>query len=235
MTNKLNPEILCVIPARGGSKGIPRKNIRLLAGKPLIHYSISAALGSKFVSRVIVSTEDNEIALIANDLGSEVPFLRPKELAEDNIHSVYPVIDVLKKLEATERYVPEAIIMLLPTSPLTCSHHIDEAFKRFSDLKSGSVISVCPFDKPVSAIRRIDGGMMKPVIDVENFNVQRQDFQLYIVNASIYIAKPAVLFKAKTFHTNEVYPYVMKKEDSLDINDMNDFENVSRIISERKL
>jgi N-acylneuraminate cytidylyltransferase len=229
----LNKEVLCVIPARGGSKGIPRKNIKSLAGKPLIYYSITAALQSKSVSRAIVSTEDNEIAKIAKEFGADVPFLRPEELAKDNVHSVYVTIDVLEKLKERESYAPDVVIMLLPTSPLATSKHIDDAVSLYFQHNKGSVISVCPFELPILAIRKIEKSKIKPLFNVKNFNVRRQDAELYFVNAALYIAKPEDLIKNQTFHGDEVYPYIMSKEDSLDINDEHDFKIAEFIISKK--
>lgn len=228
-----NKETLCVIPARGGSKDIPRKNIKPLVGKPLIYYSINTALQSKLISRVIVSTEDNEIAKIAKGFGADVPFLRPSKLAADNVHSVYAILDIIEKLKERESYIPDAVIMLLPTSPLTTSKHIDDAISLYFKHNNGSVISVCPFEKPLSSIRKIEQHKLNPIFKVKNFNVQRQDSQLYVVNAAIYITKPERLIKYKTFHKGEVYPYIMSKEDSIDINDELDFEFAEFLLSKK--
>ena len=147
-------ELLCVIPARGNSKGIERKNVKKLNGNPLIFYAINSAIKSSFVTRLVVSTENQEIADLATKFGADVPFLRPKSLSQDNIHSVFPVIDMLKKLEQKENYIPDGVMMFLPTSPLTTEKHLDDAINLFFN-KRRNVISVTEYDKPLSAIRLI--------------------------------------------------------------------------------
>ena len=143
-------DTLCIIPARGGSKGIPRKNIKLVAGNPLVSYAITAALKSTLVSRVIVSTDDKEIAHIAQQCGAEIPFLRSAKLAKDDVHSVFVVLDALDKLEEIEGYIPDVVMMLLPTAPLITAKYVDEALGLCFQKKQGSVISVCPFELPIS-------------------------------------------------------------------------------------
>jgi len=232
--DSLKKEALCIIPSRGGSKGIPRKNIKLLAGKPLIYYAINAAKKSKMTNRVVVSTEDEEIADVALKYGAEVPFLRPKKLAEDNIHSVFAVIDMINKLKKNYDYNPDAVVMLLPTAPLTSSDHIDDSLKLFFEKDKGSVISVSPFELPISAIRKKKGEKIEPIFNVSNFNVQRQDSENLMVNAAIYVAKPERIIKDKTFHGDVVYPYIMPKEVSVDINDEFDFRFVSYLMLNRE-
>jgi len=224
-------EVLAIIPARGGSKGIPRKNLRKILDRPLIYYSIAAALQAKNVNRVVVSTDDGEIAEVAREVGAEVPFMRPAEFASDNVHSVYALIDAVQMLRDQQDYLPDAVVMLLPTSPLVRPVHIDSAVEIYMKRKKGAVISVCSFDKPLSAIREIKCGVLEPVVHVENFNVQRQEYDLFLVNAAIYVASPLELIEKETFHMEEVYPYIMAKDDSLDINDANDFEIAEFLIS----
>ena len=221
--------ILCVIPARGNSKGIKRKNLKKLNGNPLIYYSIKSAIESSSISRLVVSTEDQEIADLALRYGADVPFLRPKSLSEDNIHSVFPVIDVLKKLKQIENYEPDGVMMFLPTSPLTTANHLDEATNLFFNTRS-NVISVTEYDKPLSAIRLIKKEKLVPVIRTKNYNIQRQDYQHYIVNAAIYISTPDKLINNQTFHIPDVTPFIMDKEFSMDINDIIDFQICESIL-----
>lgn len=135
-------EILAIIPARGGSKGIPRKNLAILAGQPLIAYTIRAARNAKLLNRVVVSTEDEEIAGVAKSHGAEV-ILRPSELALDTTPTEPVLLDVLKTLESKEGYVPDAVVLLQPTSPLRSESHIDEAIKKLYDTEADAVVSVC--------------------------------------------------------------------------------------------
>ena len=116
---------LGIIPARGGSKGIRNKNIRAFAGKPLIAYAIDAAKKSRYLSRTVVSTESEEIARVAKEYGAEVPFLRPKELAEDTSKVFDAIAHLLEKLKTDEGYAPDYIVLLQPTSPLRTAKDID--------------------------------------------------------------------------------------------------------------
>jgi len=150
MSNKHKSKILAIIPARGGSKGIPKKNIVNINGKPLIQYTIEVAKESKLIDRVIVSTDDDEIAEISEKLGAEVPFIRPAELAKDGTPT-FPVIKhALKWLKENEKYKPELIVLLEPTFPLRTVEKVDEAIKVISsDEEADSLRGVCePFQNP---------------------------------------------------------------------------------------
>jgi len=135
-------KILAIIPARGGSKGIPMKNIQKLNGKPLIEYSINVAKNSKYVNRVIVSTENEKIAKISKNLGAEVPYRRPKYLSKDGSATVDVIKHVLKTLSKKENYLPSIITILQPTLPLRNSHIIDKSIKQLIDSKSDIVLGV---------------------------------------------------------------------------------------------
>ncbi len=228
-------EILCVIPARSGSKCIPNKNIVDVAGKPLIAYSIEAALESKYIDRVIVSTDSREYADISIRYGAEVPFLRPEKLADDHVHSVYPVINCLETLKDEEKYNPDIIVMLLPTSPLRMAKHIDESVEIYLEKKSGSVVSVTEATKPPQYIKRINNGLLQPYEEMaEGPNFQRQQLEkLYEGNGSIFITSITSLLEENTFHGQQVYPYIMDKRYSIDINDKFDLEIV-RLILEKE-
>src|SRR5689334_22636780 len=126
---RMNPEILALIPARGGSKGIPRKNIRLFSGSPLIAWSIAAARQSESVTRVIVSTDDEEIAAVARAWGAETPFLRPAEFSQDKTTDLPVFEHALKWLAENENYDPDVVIQLRPTSPIRPKTMVDEAVR----------------------------------------------------------------------------------------------------------
>ena len=138
-----NKKIIAIIPARGGSKGIPRKNIKILASKPLIAWTIEAAKNSKYLDRVIVSTEDEEIAEISKKYGAEV-VERPEELATDASPTGSVIEQVIAYLEQNESYNPDAIVLLQPTSPLRFAHHIGEAVKTFLEGGYDSLVGVSP-------------------------------------------------------------------------------------------
>ena len=136
-----NKKFLAVIPARGGSKGIPLKNIKKFHGKPLIAWSILTALKSK-IDRVVVTTDDPQIAKIAKNYGAEVPFLRPKHLAADSVACEPMIKHVIDWLKTNENYNPDGVALLLPTNPLRKSEHIDQAIKMFVDQNLDYVVSV---------------------------------------------------------------------------------------------
>lgn len=223
---------MCVIPARGGSKSIERKNIRMLAGKPLMVWTIEAALKSIKVDRVVVSTEDDEIAHIAQEAGAEV-HNRSWENAQDHVHAIHSVLECLKFYEE-QGIIIENIGMLLATSPLRGSTDIDSAFsllELFDDYDS--VVSVSEFDKPISSLRKLDSnGVMSPVVSVDNFEVQRQEIKepIYVVNGSIFVSNTEHLKRAKSFHRGRVRAYKMDKHISVDINDMSDWAMAEAIL-----
>ena len=152
--------LLAIIPARGGSKRLPRKNILDLAGKPLIAWTIEAALNSKYIDRIVVSTDDQEIANISIKYGAEVPFLRPKSLATDDASSIDTVINVLGEVEIINQHY-EYIVLLQPTSPLRTEIDIDKAIELLEKKSADSVISVCEVDHPSHWINTLpdDGNM----------------------------------------------------------------------------
>lgn len=216
--------VLAVIPARGGSVGVPGKNLRPLAGRPLLAWSVACARAASSVDRVLVSTEDQAIAQAARDAGAETPFVRPAHLADGAVHSVHVVLHALDWLEAAEGALPELILMLLPTSPFRRPEHIDGAVEVMRRHKPVSVISVCPLHHPLITLRWIRRGELVPVHPQENMNQQRQEAEpVYTVNGSIYVSTPQALRTHGTFHAPGAAPYVMGELESLDINTLDDF------------
>jgi len=224
---------IAIIPARGGSKGIPRKNIKQLAGKPLVAWSIEASKESKYIDKVVVSTEDSEISDVALKYGADV-YDRPKDLAGDSVHSVYVVLDYLSYCKK-EGIIIDRVSMILPTSPIRTATDIDGAFDIFNKYVCDSVVSVCKYDKPISSLRKKSGFLLEPVVSVGCFETQRQDIkqQLFEVNGSIYISTPEHLDKTKSFHKGNVCPYIMGKINSIDINKIEDFEIAEAILCQR--
>ena len=216
--------ILAVIPARGGSKAIPRKNLRPLAGRPLIAWTIAAALEAQRVDRVLVSTDDREIAEVARAAGAEVPFLRPAELAGDAVHSVHAVLHALDWLEQHQGSVPETTVMLLPTSPLRSAGDLDQAVEALETAGAPSVISVCASGAPFGSLRWLRNGRLEALDQNAYRNFQRQDVeQLYAVNGSIYVASTAALRQHESFHIDGAVGSIMSKRHSIDINTLEDF------------
>jgi len=230
-------EILAVIPARGGSKGIPRKNLVMLGDKPLVAHTICAALNSKFISRVVVSTEDDEIAEVSHRWGADIPFLRPAELAKDDVHSADVVWDTLKQLSSLN-YNPEIVIMMLPTAPLRLSWHVDEAIHMFSEEDCQSVIGVCELKQYLGQIRQIQHGYLRPIemsgdnntssiAQARLRNTQRQDQEpLYYPNGSIYVADTQTFLLNRSFHLPRTLPYLMPSTNGIDVDTPEDLELV---------
>jgi CMP-N-acetylneuraminic acid synthetase len=214
---------LAVIPARGGSKAIPRKNLRPLAGKPLLAWSIAAARAARLVDRVLVSTDDPEIAEAARAAGAEVPFLRPAELSGDAVHSVHAVLHALDWLQEHEGAVPDRVVMLLPTSPLRAAVDLDRAVALLQDLGAPSVVSISAAG-PHGSLRWLRDGRLVPLdMDAER-NFQRQEVEpLYAVNGSIYVAATSALRRHGSFHIDGTLGSVMPRRRSIDINSLEDF------------
>jgi CMP-N-acetylneuraminic acid synthetase len=227
-----NKKILAIIPARGGSKGIPRKNIKLLSGKPLMTYTIEVALKSKYLDRVIVSTDDKEIAKISKKYGAEV-IKRPKILAIDRaktIDVIFHLLSVLKK----EKYDPDVIVLLQPTSPLRIVKDIDNAIELFLKNKCESIISICESGHSPYWSFKIKSGYLTPILGRKYFKQRRQGLsKSYIPNGAIYISTPKNLFKYKSFYTNKILPYIMPLERSIDIDNETDFKLAELILKKK--
>ena len=221
----MSKHILAIITARGTSKGVPRKNIREIAGRPLIAWTIDAALHSNHDMRLIVSTDDEEIGSVSREYGAEVPFLRPAELASDTATSASVVLHATKWLEENDNYRPELILLLQPTSPFRTSQDIGCALKIQEKNDADAVISVTPNMQPVQWLRRIDAnGMLTDYVTEDTFPGRRQDAAPFFqYNGAIYVIKPDVLFKEQTFYAQQSYAYVMPPERSVDIDTKFDF------------
>jgi CMP-N,N'-diacetyllegionaminic acid synthase len=217
-------KLLAVIPARGGSKRLPRKNILDLAGKPLIAWTIEAALGSKYIDRVIVSTDDKEIATISKKYGADVPFMRPSELATDEAKSVDVVLHLLEKLKKIrEKY--DYIILLQPTSPLRTTQNIDDSVELLQARKSDAVISVCKVEHSPLWCNLIPDDDLSNFLDHSILNKRSQDLeQYYRLNGAIYLCNAEKLKEEKAFFLkNRCSAYKMNRESSVDIDSRMDF------------
>ena len=213
--------ILALIPARGGSKGIHHKNIALLAGKPLIQYTIDAARQSKYIDYVFVSTDDAEIADVSKKFGAKVPFLRPEELASDTAKTIDAVLHAIETLrKAGETF--DNLVLLQPTSPLRTAEDIDGAVETFYQNNRRSVVSVSEvIDHPI-LIRTIEqtpeGERLKPLLEGSS-TVRRQDMPPYYrVNGSIYINPIEEINSTTSFNDNPI-PFVMSPSHSIDIDE----------------
>ncbi len=221
-----NRRILGIITARGGSKGIPRKNIKELAGKPLIAYTIEATKTSQYLTRTIISTDDQTIAEIAKQYGVEVPFMRPAELAQDDSTSLDVVNNALDWLEKNVNEKYDYVMILQPTSPLRSTKDIDGCIKKAVDTDVDSVMSVMELDDfSVKKLKVIKDDIIEPWLDKEGtFSATRQSLEkVYKRNCAIYLTK------TKFIRQNDLFgkisrPYIMPRERSIDINQLVDFE-----------
>ena len=212
--------LLALIPARGGSKGIPRKNIRELCGKPLIAWSIEAAQKASSVDQIVVSTDDEEIADIARSYGAEVPFLRPAELARDDTPGIAVVHHALKQFPAVKQ-----ILLLQPTSPLRSAEDIDGIVNMFRKQQNPSAISICESPKhPNWMLSCGEDGKLSPFMDAP-IATRRQDLpKVYVVNGALYLAKTEWLRQACSFLSPETIGYLMPPELSFDIDTLLDWD-----------
>jgi len=230
--------VLGVIPARGGSRGIPRKNIRELAGKPLIAHTISEAKMSKLLDRVIVTTDDEEIATVADRYGAEIPFLRPKELAQDDTTDLPVFQHALHWLKEHESYTPEIIVHLRPTSPLRKAEHVDKAIKLLiknpwaDSVRSVSVPSQNPFK-----MWKIDGGFLKPLIMDSNlpepYNAPRQKLpNVYWQNGYVDVTRYETIMMKNSMTGDKILPLIIDQIYPLDIDNLTGFEIAEALIKE---
>lgn len=215
--------ILAIIPARGGSKGIKNKNIRLLNKKPLITYSIDVAKLCSYIDYILVTTDSEKIADISKTAGASVPFIRPEYLASDNAKTIdvlIHAIEVLKSMNMTFDYV----VLLQPTQPLRLKKHLDEAIEQIVDFGCDSLVSVCEVSENPILMRTIDeSGKLSRILSF-NSTIRRQDFpKFYKVNGSIYINKIDKKFNKNTSLNDNEYAYLMPKEYSVDIDEEKDF------------
>lgn len=228
-------KILAFIPARGGSKRVLNKNIRKLGSKPLIAYTIEAAKKSKYISRIVVSTDSAEIATISRGCGAEIPFMRPSELAQSNSTEMEFFNHALDWLKINEHYEPDLIVLLYPTSPFRKPESIDKAIEEIlkhpeaDSLRSVRLCSEHPYKMWIN-----EDGYLKPFVDGKDPNIHTLSYQLlptvYIQNASIYITKPLTIKEKKSPTGNLIIPFVMDEEESLDINNPIDFKFAEMII-----
>ena len=219
--------VLALIPARGQSKGIPRKNIRDLAGKPLIVWTIEAALAASGIDAVVVTTDDEEIADISRVAGAQVPFLRPAELATDDAPGIAPVLHALEMLPEVS-----SLLLLQPTSPLRGTSDIDGLLAMVEKTQAPSVVSVCAVeDHPAWMFRRSEEGRLTSFLD-QPTPKRRQDLEpLYILNGAMYYAQRDWLVSHGKLTGPETMGYVMPGERSADIDTPFDWRLVETLLA----
>jgi CMP-N,N'-diacetyllegionaminic acid synthase len=214
-----DPSILALITARGGSKGVPGKNIALVAGRPLIAWTIEAARMSRHIGRVVVDTDDAVIAEVARACEAETPYVRPAELARDDTLSMDVVVHALRWLAEHEAYRPDWLCLLQPTSPLRTAADIDAAIELAIARNADAVVSVAPSDQHPLWQKRLDhDGRMHDYVEREARPLQRQGLPpAYVLNGAIYLAKSDILLTKRNWYTGRAYAYVMPSERSLDV------------------
>ena len=234
-------QILGLIPARGGSKGIPLKNIHPLAGHPLLAYTCRAALQSRSLSRVILSTDHKKIASVGRQYGVEVPFMRPSELARDDSPSIDVALHAVHWLEVEEGWVPDLLVLLQPTSPLRQPEHIDQAVGLLKNEQVDTVVSVVKMPHRFSpySIQKVEDGLLKDfwLEPLPYDRYQRQNLPtLYARNGpAILVTRVPVLGQVKGFYGSRVCPYIMPEEYSLDIDNRFDLKMAEWMLGELEI
>lgn len=231
-TTRTMTEILALIPARGGSKGIPRKNIRNFAGYPLIAWSIAAAKQSRFVTRVIVSTDDEEIAAVAREYGAEAPFLRPAEFAQDNTTDLPVFEHAIQWLEENEHYQPEIVIQLRPTSPIRPRDCVDHAIRILMEHTDADCVrGVVPAGQNPHKMWRFagEGQPLKPLLEVEGiaepYNAPRQILPpVFWQTGHIDAIRVSTILQKHSLTGDVIYPLVIDPRYTVDIDTLSDWE-----------
>jgi N-acylneuraminate cytidylyltransferase len=219
--------VLAITPARGGSKGIPRKNITQVGGKPLIAWTIEEAKKSRYIDRLILSSEDDETIEVAKTWGCEVPFKRPIELAQDDTPGIDPVLHALETLP-----IYDYVILLQPTSPLRNRDDIDSSLERCLSANANACVSVTEVaENPYWMYTIAEDGAMHQLMQTDNVFSRRQDLpKVYKLNGAVYVAKCEWLTRSRSFVSSETIAYVMPSHRSLDIDNELDMSILGMII-----
>jgi YrbI family 3-deoxy-D-manno-octulosonate 8-phosphate phosphatase len=232
-------EVLALVPARGGSKSIPRKNIRLFAGHPLIAYSIAAAKQAHLVTRVIVSTDDEEIAAVARQYEAETPFLRPSEFAQDNTTDFPVFMHALDWLAENEGYHPEVVVQLRPTSPIRPVSCVDQAVQLLVDHpEADSVRGVVPSGQNPHKMWKLgDDGRMLPLLAVpgikEPYNAPRQALpQTYWQTGHIDAIRVATIIQKGSLSGDVIWPLMIDPRYTVDIDTLNDWQRAEWLVAQ---
>jgi CMP-N-acetylneuraminic acid synthetase len=224
----MTKKVLAIIPARGGSKGLPRKNILDLARKPLIAWTIEASLNSKYITKTIVSSDDDEILNISKEYGADI-LKRPSEFATDSASSELVVNHAIKSINESFDY----IILLQPTSPLRDVLNINNAFENLFKENATALISVCEIDnKILKAFKQGEDGFIEGVSNNKYPFMRRQDLpKTYLSNGAIYIIKVDEIMTNNSFFTDKTISYIMNEIQSMDIDTQEDLENLLVLIN----
>lgn len=215
-----NKSVLAIIPARGGSKGLPRKNVLPVADKPLIAWTITTAQRSKYIDRIILSSEDDEIIRVAQQWGCEVPFARPSELAQDTSSGMDVVLHAMQQMPHYD-----LVVLLQPTSPLRNADDIDGCIEQSIQLNSPCVSVTIPEKTPYWMFAIDEQQQLQPILgDWKALTQRRQDqAPVYVLNGAVYVAAWEYVVAQKTFLGTLTTAYLMPPERSLDIDTAKDF------------
>ncbi|OGY65327.1 MAG: hypothetical protein A3A16_02675 [Candidatus Harrisonbacteria bacterium RIFCSPLOWO2_01_FULL_44_18] len=235
--------VLAIVPARGGSKGIPRKNIRPLLGKPLIAWTIEEAKKSRLLNRIIVSTDDSEIAEVAKQYGAEAPFLRPPEISHDFSTDVEFLVHTLDWLKENEDYEPDIILRLPPTSPLRAAAHINEGIQKLLDTPDADAVRpICEAPKHPYKLWKIsdDQRFLEPFLPKsftgfdEPHNLPRQLFpKVYIHTGAMDVMRLRTIKEQKSTSGKKLAYFFMDPADSINIDSPIDFEMAEFFLKKR--
>ena len=224
--------VLGVINARGGSKRVPRKNVREVKGKPLIAWTIEEAKKSKHIDRLILSSDDPGILEVAQLWGCEAPFLRPAAMAQDETNGVIPVLHALKQLPGYD-----VVVLLQPTSPLRTAADIDGCLQQCVAMDSNACVSVTSAEKSPAWMYFLDAdARMEPILGREaHVEPGQPPPTAYVLNGAVYVARTDWLEKTRTFVTSETVAYIMPASHSLDIDTEFDFRMLDALIEDRQV
>jgi CMP-N-acetylneuraminic acid synthetase len=235
-------EVLGLIPARGGSKSIPRKNIRHLAGFPLIAYSIAAGLASETITRLVVSTDDEEIAAVARRYGAEIPFIRPAEFSQDQTPDLPVFQHALRWLAENEGYQPDIVVQLRPTSPFRRTLHIDQAVYRLLETPIADSVRtvIVPFQNPFKMWRITPDGYMTPLLTgllgteekyKEPYNLPRQALpDVYWQTGYVDAAWTDTILEKNSMTGDRIIPLIIDSSEWIDIDSPDDWRRAERLL-----
>lgn len=233
MNNPENPKILAVVPARGGSKRIPGKNIKLVNGKPLIAYTIEVASKSKYINKLILSTDSDEIIKVCKDYPIEIPFKRPANLATDNALAMDTYEHVILEMRNNFNFDADILVILEPTCPLRTTEDIDNAIKLFLEKKADSVRSMVEAS-PAEYLKVIDENS-KISNYLENVKVlNMQDYKkVYIPQGAVTVVDAKLFLKHKKYYYENTYAHIMPKERSVDVDSEFEFKLAEYLFKKR--
>lgn len=231
------PKVLAIIPARGGSKGVPGKNIADFGGKPMIAWTIEAARVAELIDRIWVSTDDQEIADCAEKYGVQVPWLRPDELATDAAPVILALVNAVEQLKEKEGYLPDYVLLLQPNVPFRTAEDMDNVIKMALDKDADSVVSVCEAQVHPYLSKKInEQGLLENFIEipVSELQMNRQNLpEAYELNGALYLAKTELLLAQKSFYGDKTFAYIMPAERSIDIDTPWDMYLARLVINDR--